>query len=63
MKPITAKGGEYMPRPKRQIMHELSPKFSTTETNYKALVIVNLMGMMSMSGWVKMQVERDLDND
>ena len=63
MKPITAKGGEYMPRPKRQIMHELSPEFSTTETNYKALIIVNLMGMMSMSGWIKMQVLRSLGND
>ena len=63
MKPITAKGGEYMPRPKRQIMHELRPKFSITETDYKALIkVANLMGV-SMSGWIKMQVERSLGND
>ena len=63
MRPITAKGGEHMPQPKRQIMHELRPKFSINETDYKALIkVATLMGV-SMSGWVKMQVLRSLGNE
>lgn len=63
IKPITAKDHDYMLCPKRQIMHELRPKFSISEIDYKALIKVSGLMGLSMSGWIKMQVLRSLGND
>lgn len=63
MKPITIKGGDYMPRPKRQIMHELRPKFKLRESDYKSLQRAIKIMNISMSEWVRIQVERSLGSD